>query len=128
MCGLHWHLDKSGGNAAVFLTLSCVLLSAPTKFMSSVLKRCTFNFLLRAKKFCRTCVAPVSRKNNRSLQVQLVINNTISCWVFVHGGEWLPDFSGVMVDGSQVLELFRVRAVNHRPDAEIWRAFLWFLK
>lgn len=60
----------------------------------------------------------------------------ISCLVFVDGGQWFPDISGVMlwwmnhrcrgycvVDGIQVLELFPVLAVNHQADTEIWPAF-----
>lgn len=88
----------------------------------------------------KSCITPVSGKNNRfcfgaCLQIQPAINNKISCWVFVHGGQWLPDFSGVtlwwmkhrcrryrVVDGTQVPELFAVSAVNHRADAEIWLA------
>lgn len=54
------------------------------------------------------------------------------------GDQRLPDFSGVTlwwmnrrwwrcaVDGTQVPELFLVGAVNHRPDADVWLAFLQF--
>lgn len=104
---------------------------------------------LKIAKFCRisswislkSCITPVTEKTTSFCfgaypEIQLAINNKISCWVFVHRGQWFPDFSGVMllwmnrrcrrycvVDRTQVRELFPVCAVNHQPDAEIWLAF-----